>query len=324
MTTRMDRPPVDPVDLVVSGIGTVLPPRPSAAGEWFDHRVELAPRGYKYVPRSAQYLLAAGKRALSDAGLDLDEDRAARCGVALGSNGCASALHGEIDRTMLGGGGLGALQPATAPYFSVNLFLSRLTIELHTTAFSLALHTPRTAGLEAVQAGRRAVLAGRAGWLVVGATEQPLDAVEPAAAASEDGAVVLVLEPAAEVLARGGRAHGRCGAVSFFLPPAATGTAPGRTAAAATVLARLTALGLTGDRPLPPVRLVRDDSAVSAAVAAALRPVGTELSEVDAGPGCLGPLVEVAAALGGDRETLVVAATATGTVAAALVRPGPA
>lgn len=308
-----------PADLVVSGIGTVLPPAAApAGGDWFDYRTELAPRGYKYVPRPSQYLLAAGKQALAELGADLEDDRRAGCGVALGSNNCASRLHGDIDRKVREAG-IGALQPATVPYFSVNVFLSRLAIEHRASGFSLALHTPRTAGLESVLIGGGAVAAGRARWLLAGATEQPLDEVEPAAAESEDGAVVLVLEPAADVAARGGRSYGRCRVVTCFVPPSSAAT--GRADAVSAVAARLAGLG---DLAGVPARLVGDDSAVSAAVAAALGPAGCRaaaVSRVDSGPGCLRPLVEVADALRGGVRTLVAAATATGYVAAALVEP---
>ncbi|MFC0599941.1 beta-ketoacyl synthase N-terminal-like domain-containing protein [Streptomyces palmae] len=312
----------DATELVVSGIGEVLPPA-DAEREWFDYRTELGPSGYKYVPRSSRYLLGAGKRALADAALaEVPEQRGLDCGVALGSNNCASDLHGVIDRAVLEKG-LGGLRPTTAPYFSVNLFLSKLAIEHGLKGFSLALHTPRVAGLESIETGLRAVALGRASWLVLGVTEEPLDPVEPEAASSEDGAVVLVLEPAERVRERGATEYGRVAARGFFLSPTAAAD-PARAAGHTERLlaGALAALGLPdqGAAGLP-VRLVADASPVADALAAALGAQGGRLDRTHAGPGCLGPMTEVARALRDGEECLVVAAGGSGQVTLARIRP---
>ncbi|KUJ65265.1 hypothetical protein ACZ90_48810 [Streptomyces albus subsp. albus] len=311
-------------ELVVSGIGEVLPPADGIADrDWFDYRTELGRSGYKYVPRSSRYLLGAAKRALGDAGLaELPEQYGLDCGVALGSNNCASDLHGEIDRTVLERG-LGGLRPTTAPYFSVNLFLSRLAIEHGLKGFSVGLHTPRVAGLESIEAGLRAVTLGRASWLVLGVTEEPLDPVEPEAARSEDGAVVLTVEPAERVRERGATEYGRVAARGFFLSPAAAAD-PAR---AAGHTERLLAGALAGLGVEPnasaglPVRLVADASPVADALAAALGSAAHRVDRVAAGPGCLGPMAEVARALRAGEESLVAAANGTGQVSLARVRP---
>lgn len=298
-----------PLDLVVTGIGAALPPEDPAPSDvdWFDFRAQLDERGYKYVPRGAQMLLAAARRAFDDAARPrfAEDGDAEGCGVALASNNCASRLHASIDDTVRSGG-LNTLRPATAPFFSVNLFLSRLAIEHGLKGFSLALHTPRTAGLETFEAGERAVRQGRASWLVLGATEDPLSAVEPEAADSDDGAVVFVAEPAGRHHTE--RPYGRCVVRSLFVSPSAT-TARERLSAA------LTELGATPDWP---VRLVCDDSPVADVVAAGL---GGRVDRELAGPGALRPMAVVASALRGGEPTVVVGATATGNVALAAVTP---
>ncbi|MEK8171052.1 hypothetical protein NKH77_20445 [Streptomyces sp. M19] len=69
--------------------------------------------------------------------------------------------------------------------------------------------------------------AGRADWLLAGATEAALDDGEPGAEESEAGAAALILEPADVVAARGGTALGRVAARSFFLPPRVAASASG-------------------------------------------------------------------------------------------------
>ncbi|UGY94203.1 beta-ketoacyl synthase N-terminal-like domain-containing protein [Streptomyces gobiensis] len=311
----MTAPTASAADLVVSGIGTALPPPDGDGGEeWFDYRTELGPRGYKYVPRATQLLLAAAKRALAEARWTPEGGSAEDCGVALASNNCASRLHATIDRTVLTRG-VEVLRPATVPFFSVNLFLSRLAIEHGLRGFSLALHSPRIAGLEAIEAGARAVRLGRARWLVLGVTEDPLDEAEPRSADSEDGAAVLIAEPVKRAEARQAHVYGRCAVRSLFLPPSAL-TSDGA-AARRLVLAALRAVGAGAPAEMP-VRLVGDDSPVSDAVAAAL---GARTERRHAGPGALAPLLEVTSELraGAGRERVIATAAATGNVAIARV-----
>lgn len=311
-------PVADPVrELVVTGVGVCAPPA-EAAPDWFDYRTELGAQGYKYVPRAAQYLLAAAKRALIDARLESDgpDDR---CGVVLGSNNCASQLHADIDREVANTG-IRFLRPATVPYFSVNLFLARLGIEHGWRGFTLALHSPATAGVETVRHGYRVVRDGDVDWLVLGATETPPDTAHPGvpgaahpAAAADDGAAVLIVEPASRAAVRGARVHGSLASSSLFVPPSlATRDADGEVDRLRAVLA---ANGVSADTP---VRLLGDSSAVTDVVARALP--GARGRTV--GPGCLSPLLEVADLLrSGGPSTAVVCANALGTVAVTLVVP---
>lgn len=289
-------------DLVVTGIGVLDP------AHGFDHRTELGPRGYKYLPTATQYLLAATKRAVAAAGDTLERVPEELRAAAVGTNCAASALHAGMDRTVLDGDA-NDLSPATAPYFSINLFGSRLATEHALKGFNLTVTSPRVAGLEAVQTGGRSVALGRAEWLVAGAAEEALDPAEPGAGGAESGAVALVLEPAAAAVARGGRVLGRCAVRTAFLPP--TGLTPELVGAVVEPV-----LAWAGRVP---VRAVVDSSPVARALLAAL---GPDAAVVPAGSGCLRPVAEVAAVLGGDRAELVVTAAAQGNVAFALVTPG--
>ncbi|MEU3402845.1 beta-ketoacyl synthase N-terminal-like domain-containing protein [Streptomyces sp. NPDC006670] len=319
--------------LVVSGIGVVTPrgdrpveaarsARPSGAaqaGDWFDHRTRLGPRGYKYLPAASQYFLAAAKEALADARDEPEHWPAELRGAAVGTNSSAAALHEAMDRTVLAEGAA-ALSPVTAPYFSINLFGSRLATEHGLKAFNLTVTSPRVAGLESLATGARAVAAGRAAWLLAGATEEALDPAHAGHADSERGAVALVLEPLESVRARGGRAYGHCRVRSLFLPPRTAAAGRGAQRARQLIDAALAAWG-AGPAGAARVIAVLDGSPVGRAVAEALGP-GAET--VPAGAGALEPLLQAAGALAAlPGPVLLVTAAAQGNLALALLTPPP-
>ncbi|MGW4075132.1 beta-ketoacyl synthase N-terminal-like domain-containing protein [Streptomyces asiaticus] len=321
------------VGLVVTGIGTV-------GADGFDFRTALGRHGYKYLPAASQYFLAAAKRALAQAGPDAlaavgPEER----GAAVGTNSAALALHHTMDRTVTATGA-GDLSPVTAPYFSINLFGSRLATEHDLKGFNLTFTSPRVAGLEALQTGQRALATGRARRLLAGATEEALPEGEPGADTSEAGAVALVLEPEPAARGRGVAALGRVGVRSFFLPPKVAASAEGAERAAALLRDALDALGHRPDRPLA-VTAVLDGSPVGATMAAALderaqggralggktlggRALAGKPERVPAGAGALEPVARVAAALGAPdgHPHAVVTAAAEGNAAVCLVTPG--
>lgn len=289
-----------PDDPVVTGIG-VVSPRGSAPGRpWFDYRAELGRRGYKYFPPACHYLLAAARRAVTDAGGPPCCPPALRS-AAVGTNSAGSLWHSEMDRTIVGAGAH-ELSPMTATFFSINLVAGQLAIEHELTAFTLTFTSPHVAGVEALQLGALSLTPGRARWMLVGATEAPLDEDEPGAARSEEGSVVLVVEPAGLAAARGAGWYGRCVSASGFLPP--DDADPAR---AGELLARL------GVRDAAvPVRAVTDDSRVGRAVRQAL---GPQAGIVAARSGCLEPMVQVADGLtDGPPVSLSVAASSAGNI----------
>ncbi|GAA0683513.1 hypothetical protein GCM10009548_63340 [Streptomyces malaysiensis subsp. malaysiensis] len=310
------------VGLVVTGIGTV-------DADGFDFRAALGRHGYKYLPAASQYFLAAAKRALAQAGPEaLEAVGPEERGAAVGTNSAAVALHHRMDRTVTTSGA-GDLSPVTAPYFSINLFGSRLATEHDLKGFNLTFTSPRVAGLEALQTGQRALLTGRARRLLVGATEEALPEGEPGAGTSEAGAVALVLEPEPAARSRGVAALGRVGVRSFFLPPKAAASAEGAERAAALLRDALDALGHRPDQPLA-VTAVLDGSPVGEAMAAALdekalggRPPAGKPELVPAGAGALEPVARVAAALGAPagHAHAVITAAAEGNAAVCLVTP---
>ncbi|MFD8933929.1 beta-ketoacyl synthase N-terminal-like domain-containing protein [Streptomyces sp. NPDC059578] len=313
----------DATDVAVTGIGVVTPrggdasaadaPRPDAPGDWFDHRTELGRRGYKYLPPAAQYYLAAANRALAAAGGPTvpAEDR----GAAVGTNSAAEALHTAMDETVITAGA-SDLSPATAPYFSINLFGSRMAMEHRLQGFNLTLTTPRIAGLEALQTGLRSLRLGRASWLLAGATEEALDPRDPGAARSEVGAVALVLERTDLLRARGGTALGHLAVRSCYVPPDASADE-----------ARARVARLLADRPAGAaatqagdMTAVLDGSTVATAVHQVL---GPDVRRVPAGSGALEPLLQAVGTVDRhpDRPGAVVTASAQGNVAVCWVLP---
>ncbi|MEQ4299786.1 beta-ketoacyl synthase N-terminal-like domain-containing protein [Plantactinospora sp. B6F1] len=297
--------------VVVTGIGVCAPPvdRP-ATGAWFDVRTRLGRRGYKYLPAACQYLLVAGRDALDDAGGCLDGAGEEFRGVVIGTNNGVAALHDEQDRTVIAEHA-GELSPVTAPFGAVNVLTSRLSMEHGFTGISLTLTSPLVAGLESMQVGARAFAAGRVNLLLAGAMEQAVPA--PEAAAPEEGAVVLLLEPPERAEARGATGYGRCAVRTLLLPPRGLGSGAVRERAAAVV--REAARDLGADQV--PVYALLDDSPVSelvaGAVPAAVGPVR------DAGPpaaGSLTPMLRLADRLrAADGDSLLVTAAGTGNVA---------
>ncbi|MFI9203126.1 beta-ketoacyl synthase N-terminal-like domain-containing protein [Streptomyces sp. NPDC053048] len=316
--------------LVATGIGVVSPrgcdparldldghPPPDPTDAWFDVAAELGPRGYKYVPPSCRHLLAATRRALADAADPLPLVPEARRAMAIGTNNGIAALIDAIDETVTGPGA-GRLGPATAPYFSINTLAGRAAMDHGIKGWNLTLTTPRTAGLEALHAGARAVAAGRADLLLAGSTEAPLPRHTPGHTASEAGAAVLVLEPPDAAAARGTTGYGTCRTAAFFLPPDAPPDRARRTVGDA--LARVLAPD-DHDAP-PPVRLITDPCPVGTTLAAQLRLLGARTRLLPAGAGTLLPLLHVVHALvrpGPPR--LVATAGPDGACALTLVRP---
>ncbi|MFF0445690.1 beta-ketoacyl synthase N-terminal-like domain-containing protein [Streptomyces sp. NPDC004609] len=339
--------------LLVTGVGVVTPGgdapgggEPAPSGEpWFDHRARLGPRGYKYLPAAAQYALAAVRGAVADGGRP-GRVAAERRGLVLATNGGLAKVFDAMDATIVERGAE-AISPALAPYFAVNVLGNRLAAELELKGFALTVTAERTAALDALSVGARALANGRCGSLVLAATEDAL----PGGRAGEQGAVALTLEPGARASGEPGdpgapdepgepgapRQHGESGhhgdaegpraraqavvrARSVFVPPGALETRRGRARADALLAGLLEGLG----GPLT-VRAQLDASAVSGAVRSAVSAVHGGVPEPAAGErhtGCLRPAVELARAVtehGGD--SLVVTATGAGHIALVHVTP---
>jgi 3-oxoacyl-[acyl-carrier-protein] synthase II len=296
-------------ELVVTGIGTVgsgtAGPGTDNGTPWFDVHKELGRRGYRYLPPVAHYLLAAARKAFADSG-GVDHCPAERRGAAIGTSWALRPLFDELDETIVNGHS-DELSPATAPFFAVNAVAGRLSSEHELRAFSLTLTSPAIAGLEAVEAGARAMRAGRCDLLLTAATEHVPGA--------EQGAVAMTMETRTRAEQRGAVIHGSCHVASVFAPSELVGSRAVRQE----VSGLLTRLGLgRGIR----THLFTTDSPVAADVLGEILDVATVSPASDS---CLMPARLIADTLttpaGGEPAVGVAVATASGHLALARVTP---
>jgi 3-oxoacyl-[acyl-carrier-protein] synthase II len=309
-------------DVVISGIGVALPGAPplrdvlarsrtsGADSEWFDTAARLGPRGYRYLPPAAQYLLAAGRAAIDDCGDGVAAEPDELRGVALGTTYGVAAVHDDLDRALVDGGP-DALSPMAAPYFSVNLVATRLALENKFKAFNLTFTTPRVAGLEAISAVTRSIALGRCTVGIAAAAE----AMPPPGSSAEVGAGALVLESWASAAARGAPVRGRCrvrsGAVTLR---SATETA--------SAVGRL--LGGAAGRGVP-AYLAAGDGPAGLRLAEAFERQGHPCRGLlDGNDGSLSAVLDVIGVLAQARGPQIVGAiTPTGGVTIVLVEPAP-
>ncbi|MER7751425.1 beta-ketoacyl synthase N-terminal-like domain-containing protein [Kitasatospora sp. NPDC097643] len=310
---------------VVAGVGLVARPAGLPDGEvWFDYKARLGPRGYKYLPESCQYLLAAAREAQAGHPAGLAPYGEERCGVVVGTNSAVAALHAEIEQTVRSEG-IGALSPMTTPFFSVNLVAAKLSTEYRLKGFNLTVTSPRVAGVEALHLAAHELAGGRGDAVLAGATE----AADPHAgrAVPESGAAVFVLRPAGTAVPPGGAV---LRTALRFLPPAALSAAAGRGRAEWIVRETLDALcAERPERPTVPVRLVTDGSPVAELVTAAVRAWAPDRVSVPVAAPHAGALAPVQLLAEGLRAAdpgprLVVTAAGPGNLAFALTSPAAA
>jgi 3-oxoacyl-[acyl-carrier-protein] synthase II len=278
------------MDWVISGIGQVGPTG-AAEANWFDVAARLPGRGYRRLPAACQYLIAATGDAIRDAGDVLSAVDSDQRAAVVGTNNAVTGLLAEMDRTIIDHGA-DELSPAQAPFFAVSVLTARLASEFGLHGGTLTTHSPRTAGLDAVQLGARALAAGRAKLVIVGATEPGTSAVDR----TGTGAVSLVCEPAELAEARGARAYGTVAVATAFLDAATPDT---------------DVLDLRWPSPADPVDAVLGDSPVCHAVRKWAERSGREVVVTPAGEGCLTPMRRIAewyATGAADRRHVVTAA----------------
>lgn len=295
-----------PSEIVVSAVGTALPQNRSDR-EWFDQRAELG-RGYRYLPPVVQYSIAAANHALHEHCL---EAPASRRGVVVGTETGTSELHAEIDHEVLRDRAA-QLSPVRVPYFSHNLVGSRLAAEFESTGFSMSLHTPRTAALEAISLGIRSLRLGRVDWLLASGAEA--DTGSTAGPAVDVGAISLVLERSESCHRRGGTALGTLDVRTLFVPPRSMHSPEGATLALGRIRAMLSAMNHGGA-----VHIVGAENSVAQHLSAAIT---NSFDHTDDDVGSVDALRRTIAALTTGLESVaVVALSPHGNVALASIVP---
>lgn len=291
----------------ISGPEGALAPAGKADPDWF--RVPLPGRGYRRLPAACKYLIAASNLAIGDAGdrfLEMGRDGR---GAVVGVNNAGAALLEELDHTIIQRGAE-ELSPSSSPFMAMSNFASRLSLVHDITGFNLTINSPVTAGLEAIQIAARAVAAGRARAVLVGALEEALSPSQSPDPGSQVGAAVLYCEAVANGAAR----YGTCRARSAFLDPATAESDAGAIFAS-----------LIGDDPPSRIDAVLDESAVGTAAARWLDRLAGEREVVivptTARSGCLAPLQRVMGLFAQVHKVptrrAVLAASAQGTIALA-------
>jgi 3-oxoacyl-[acyl-carrier-protein] synthase II len=225
----------------VSGVDTITAFDPSGlptqiAGEvkGFDPAALLDTRRLRRSSRFSQLAIAAGREAVADAGLVLDDDTRDRTGVvvnlAVAGMGEVEAATRQIARPD---------PPRLSPYYVSSVIPNMAACEV---AIDLGVHGPVTAsalacasGIYAFLEGRRLILSGEADVVVCGGTDASITPVmfaglssmgalskrndDPARASRPfdanrdgfvygEGAVLAVLESAGHARARGARSYG--------------------------------------------------------------------------------------------------------------------
>lgn len=314
-------------ELTVGGLGIIAPgisgPRQAldqaaqADPDWFQANVALPGRGYRRLPDACKYLLAAARLAISDSGDRFLEHEPDSRAAVVATNNVSAALMEELDSTIILKGAE-ELPPSLTPFMIMSLFASRLSMEHEITGFNLTVNSPVTAGIEALQIAARAIAAGRASTVLVGAVEEALSPAQFAGSGSQAGAVVLCCESTGT----GTGGYGTCRARSAFLDPAETGDA-----------AVAAAFGqLVGDDPPERIDAVVEDSAGGAAAIRWLRRLPGEVDIVvvptPVHAGCLVPLQRVAGQFAQENPTrtrrAVLAVGGQGTIALAELTVAPA
>ena len=224
----------------VSGVDTItafdpsgLPTRIAAEVKGFDPATLLDTKRVRRSARFSQLAIAAGREAVADAGLVLDDDLKTRTGVVVN---LAVAGMGEVEAATRQ-----ITQPEPArlsPYYVSSVIPNMAACEV---AIDLGVHGPVTAsalacasGIYAFLEGRRLILSGEADVVVCGGTDASITPVmfaglssmgalskrndDPARASRPfdtnrdgfvygEGAVLAVLESAEHAKARGARIY---------------------------------------------------------------------------------------------------------------------
>jgi 3-oxoacyl-[acyl-carrier-protein] synthase II len=190
------------VRTAITGVGWAV------AGPDFDPETELTVRGMRHKDRASRFAIRVAQRALDDAGLlgapELDGG-AVVVSSNLGNLEAVCDLVGTIATN-----GSSDLSPMRMPHLSSAITASLVALEHGMRGPNLTLCNGASSGLDAVAWARNLIKAGRAPVALVIGVEPDNPAVARLHKESDgtrwiDGAVGLVIEPAAYATSRGAR-----------------------------------------------------------------------------------------------------------------------
>ncbi|MGH3982305.1 MAG: beta-ketoacyl-[acyl-carrier-protein] synthase family protein [Pseudonocardiaceae bacterium] len=203
----------------------------------------LSETDQKRLDRAAQFAVVAGREAVADSGLEIDERSAARVGVSLGSAvGCTQKL--ETEYVAVSGGGMNWLvdhtraTPYLYDYFVPSSMAAELAWLVGAEGSTAIVSAGCTSGIDSVGYACELIREGAADAMITGGVDAPIapitvacfDAIkatsdrndEPASASRPfdctrngfvlgEGAAILVLEEAQVALKRGAHIYAEIG-----------------------------------------------------------------------------------------------------------------
>ena len=156
--------PIDTFD--VSAYNT----RFSASVKGFDIAEYLTPKESRKLDVFVQYGMAAGMQAMTDSGLEVNEENAPRIGCSIGS-GIGGIGQIEKNADILRNSGPRKISPFFVPGSIINMISGNLSVKYNLQGPSLAIVTACTSGTHNIGLGARLIALGDADAMLVGGAE---------------------------------------------------------------------------------------------------------------------------------------------------------
>ena len=156
--------PIDTFD--VSAYNT----RFSASVKDFDISEYLTPKESRKLDVFVQYGMAAGMQAMTDSGLEVNEENAPRIGCSIGS-GIGGIGQIEKNADILRNSGPRKISPFFVPGSIINMISGNLSVKYNLQGPSLAIVTACTSGTHNIGLGARLIALGDADAMLVGGAE---------------------------------------------------------------------------------------------------------------------------------------------------------
>ncbi len=156
--------------------------------DWFDPKLYLGKRGFKYFPRPAQLWLASCNKVLENEILDSETT-----GVVMGTHFGINSVLNRLDKMILTEG-VNGLSPMESPNFCVNLIPSISAIKLGLHRFNATVTTPGSAAFDALWLAAENIMQNKCETVLCGAVES--NTLEESARdhSINEGAVALLLK----------------------------------------------------------------------------------------------------------------------------------
>ncbi|HEY8490918.1 MAG TPA: beta-ketoacyl-ACP synthase II [Dehalococcoidia bacterium] len=248
------------VGLLTAEFGEGYPTRVVAEVKGFDPHDYIDRKDARRMARFSQMAVAAARQALEDAGLDLEREDRARCGVLIGNGIGGFPNVDEAMRVMLSRGGM-RVDPFFVPKMLPNMAAANVSMVFGLKGYSNTVTTACAAGTQALGDAMNLIRHGRADVIVAGGTEAGISELglagfavmramttrndDPQRASrpfdkdrdgfvSGEGAAMLVLESLEHALRRGARiraelaGYGACSDAFHIVAPCADGEGAAR------------------------------------------------------------------------------------------------